>query len=109
MIETLLETERRVPTQEQIITSRESRDQIKKKSNEYRKRIYDLIQAAGGLTCDEVETTLDLRHQTASCFIRFLTQDGYLRDSGLKRHTRAGRSAIVWEVHRKHDTQLKLF
>jgi predicted transcriptional regulator len=104
-----LETEHQIPTQEAVVTSRESRDQIKHNSHQYRMKIFDLIQITGGMTCDEVEVELNMRHQTASCFIRFLTQDGYLRDSGEQRVTRAGRKAIVWKTARYGNEQLKLF
>lgn len=51
-----------------------------------------------GLTCDEVETLLNLSHQTASARIRGLRSGGWIRDSGKRRKTRRGRSAVVWEV-----------
>jgi len=63
----------------------------------------------GGKTCDEIEVELSMRHQTASCFIRVLTRDKCLRDSGKRRMTRAGRQAIVWETARYGNEQLKLF
>ncbi len=91
----MIETNRDIPTQEAIDTSVFSRDTMKNK-NQYRQRIYDFIKEQGGATCDETEQALDIRHQTASCFIRFLTQDELLRDSGDRRLTRAGRKAIVW-------------
>lgn len=90
-------TSRDIPTQESIDTSVFSRDSIKNK-NEYRQRIYNFIKEKDGATCDETEVALDIRHQTASCFIRFLTQDNHLRDSGDRRLTRAGRKAIVWII-----------
>lgn len=105
----ILETERPIPTQEQIPTSVQSRDKLKSNSHRYRMQIFDLIAMRGGLTCDEVEVELNLRHQTASCFIRFLTQDGYLRDSGDRRITRAGRKAIVWETARYGNEQMRFF
>jgi len=51
-----------------------------------------------GATCDEVEAALSLSHQTASARIRELFQDGSIRDSGLRRNTRTGRKATVWEA-----------
>lgn len=51
-----------------------------------------------GATCDEVEAALSLSHQTASARIRELFQEGSIRDSGLRRNTRTGRKATVWEA-----------
>jgi predicted ArsR family transcriptional regulator len=51
-----------------------------------------------GLTCDEVEQDLNLRHQTASARIRELAQHGLLVDSQERRRTRAGRSAAIWRA-----------
>ena len=49
-----------------------------------------------GATCDEIEQTLELTHQTASARVRELAQAGTIRDSGERRLTRSGRKAIVW-------------
>lgn len=62
------------------------------------KRVWRLIRAAGGLTCDEVEVQTGMLHQSASARIRTLAKAGYLRDSKVKRRTRTGRGAIVWMV-----------
>jgi len=90
-------TRKPVPTQIQRETCRNSARQLEPKKNKYRQMIYDFIRSTKS-TCDEIEVGLGLRHQTASCFIRFLTQDGLLRDSGDRRYTRAKRQAIVWET-----------
>lgn len=50
----------------------------------------------GGLTCDDVEKQLDMRHQTASARVNELMMDGSIIDSGLQRPTRSGANAIVW-------------
>jgi len=50
----------------------------------------------GGLTCDDVEKQLDMRHQTASARVNELMTDGSIIDSGLQRPTRSGANAIVW-------------
>lgn len=53
-----------------------------------------------GMTCDEVEVKLRMRHQTASARIRDLFLAGYIRDSGKRRRTRSKRFAIVWIARR---------
>jgi len=51
--------------------------------------------ASAGLTCDQVEELLDMRHQTASARIKELKDEGLLLDSGRRRPTRSGRKAAV--------------
>lgn len=51
-----------------------------------------------GATCDEIEVSLSLSHQTASARVRDLFQGGLIMDSGLRRKTRTGRKATVWRV-----------
>lgn len=51
-----------------------------------------------GLTCDELETLLSMSHQTASARLRDLVMRGDIQDSGKRRKTRTGRTAIVWTV-----------
>lgn len=95
------DTDENIPTGYRT-TSVESKEILADKKNDYRRKIYYAILQHGGMTCDEVEVALNIRHQTASCFIRFLTQDGWLyekrRPNGEieTRKTRSGRSAIVW-------------
>lgn len=108
MIENVLDTPAQVPTQEHIDTSRVSRDKLNKHKNDYRRKVYAFISNNMGATCEEVELGLSMRHETTSGFIRFLTQDGYLKDSGTRRQTRSGRSAIVW-IPTQAGEQLKFF
>lgn len=53
-------------------------------------------------TTDEVEVALNMSHQSASPRIWDLQGNGghpiSIRDSGIKRKTRSGRMAVVWEV-----------
>ena len=91
------DTEDRVPTGRQA-TSKVSAKEVGRKKNDYRQKIYGLIAYRGGMTCEDVESTLGIRHQTASCIIRFLTQDGFLRDSGERRRAKSGRQVIVWKT-----------
>ena len=51
-----------------------------------------------GATCDEIEVSLSLSHQTASARVRDLFQGGLIVDSGIRRKTRTGRKATVWRV-----------
>lgn len=98
--EAYIETSQIIPTRVDTPTSLESAKRFEKdhSKSKYRRAIYEFIKVRGssGATCDEVESIMNIRHQTASCFIRFLTQDNLLRDSYEKRMTRAGRRAIVW-------------
>jgi hypothetical protein len=49
-----------------------------------------------GATCDELEHTLALRHQTCGPRLRELALSGAIVDTGMRRRTRSGRKAIVW-------------
>jgi DNA adenine methylase len=62
-----------------------------------RSAVFALIsKAADGMTCDEVEVALDLKHQTASARIRELALEESIEDSGRYRLTRSGCKAVVW-------------
>ena len=65
-----------------------------------RRRVETAVQAAGpdGLTCDDLEAQLAMRHQTCSPRVYELVAQGRLLDSGFRRRTRTGRTAIVWIV-----------
>jgi predicted transcriptional regulator len=64
-------------------------------------------EAPRGLTCDEVEVYLDLRHQTASARIRGLVQVGLLAKTTSTRPTRSGRQAVVYVITEKGKAMLK--
>jgi len=87
-----------IPTQEHIDTCVFSRDKLAKNKHEYRHKIYSEILLSGGATCDEIEVALNMKHQTASCFISNLKDDELLYDTGDRRMTRYGRKAIVWKA-----------
>lgn len=61
-------------------------------------RILDVIRQSGvrGATCDEVEETTGLSHQTASARVHELMKAGRIVAAEGKRKTRAGRAATVW-------------
>jgi predicted ArsR family transcriptional regulator len=63
-----------------------------------RTRVLRVIFEHRGLTCDEVEQILGLKHQTVSARIRELYALERLVESGERRKTRSGRSAIVWRA-----------
>lgn len=68
------------------------------KTGTNRCKVLALIQAKGGMTCDEVCVYLGMLVQTATPTINSLAKDGWLRDSGTRRNTRSGNPAVVWEA-----------
>jgi predicted ArsR family transcriptional regulator len=64
-------------------------------------KVLEAIIACKDMTCDEVETHLDLSHQTASARINELAKAGYIEDSGQRRKTKHGRAAAVYVPTRK--------
>lgn len=65
-----------------------------------RTKCLDLIAQAGtaGCTCDEIEVALRMRHQSASARLRELCLMEQIRDTGVRRLTRSGRSARVYKL-----------
>jgi hypothetical protein len=65
--------------------------------------IYGAVADAGltGMTCDEVEAALDLRHQTASARVHELAAAGKFVRTLRRRRTRSGRHAAVYvaDIH----------
>lgn len=82
------------------LTSQEALKSIGEDKARIRRDVLRFIRVRGphGATCDEVEVTLNLAHQTASPRVYELHKRGSIVDSGQKRVTRAGRRAIVWVV-----------
>jgi len=78
-------------------TSHQARRSLKG-SPSLRDRVCEVVARPSGATDEEIETSLDLRHQTASARRRELVQQGRIEDSGLRRANKSGRSAIVWRV-----------
>lgn len=68
------------------------------KSGSTRLRVYEFIRDRGmsGATDDWIEHKLSLSHQSASARRRELVLGGYVQDSGMRRATRRGTTAIVW-------------
>jgi predicted transcriptional regulator len=81
-------------------TSAEAAKAIADQVESLRQQIYTLIAShPDGLTCDEVEVLLKMRHQTASARIRELIQQKRLRFKGTYRATRSGRKAWIYKVN----------
>ncbi len=58
-----------------------------------------LIQAhPAGLTCDDIEVATNTSHQSASPRLRELEALGIVRETTVKRATRSGHEAFVWEL-----------
>ena len=83
-------------------TSKAARDSVKGSTKTMQQRIFDFVAAGKryGATCDEVELETGMRHQSASARIYELRQAGKLANSGTRRKTRSGRTAIVWTLPR---------
>ncbi len=63
-----------------------------------REMVLFAVRATGdqGMTCDEAEMLLGMRHQTISARFTELRDGGWIRDSGQRRRTRSLRNAAVW-------------
>lgn len=61
-------------------------------------QIVDCLRETNGLTCDELELELARSHQSVSSAIRGGVKQGLISDGGLRRKTRSGRQAMVWEA-----------
>jgi len=59
-----------------------------------------ILNAPDGMTCDEVEEFLNMKHQTASARIRDLVLNGLVFDTKARRKIRSGRSARVYGAHK---------
>lgn len=78
-------------------TSLAAAESIAPSADSIRAKIKAFIAAqAQGATCDEIELSLDLRHQTASARVRELVLFKEIKDSGDRRETRSGRGARVY-------------
>lgn len=59
--------------------------------------VYTEVRDAGdGITCDAVEELTGMSHQTCSARITELVIEGKIRDTGMRRGTRSGRTARVY-------------
>lgn len=90
-------------------TSAQAKDSIKFDIKTLEALIHAHIFNICGATCDEIEVRYDMRHQTASARITALQKKGIIYDSGQRRKTRSGRSAIVWAISNTRDKQMYMF
>lgn len=82
-------------------TSGEAAKAMREPMRGVRRRIYNHIAAQGarGATCFEVETALQLEHQTASAAISTMANTlQCLKDGGHRRATQSGQAAIAWVI-----------
>lgn len=80
-------------------TSKAAAKSIKESASSIRAKIFVMIESSpDGMTCDEVEAKTGLLHQTASARVRELVLQKRISDSGVKRKTRSGRGAVVYEA-----------
>ena len=68
-------------------------------------RVYKCIASSlDGMTCEEVEHFIDMRHQTASARIRDLFLDNLIFDTGVRRKTSSGRTARVYMAIKRENS-----
>jgi predicted HTH transcriptional regulator len=77
-------------------TTRDAYESVNRGDDSWYRQVLGALEEAPS-TCDELEITLQGRHQTISSRIRKGVQDGYIKNTGQKRPTRTGRKAIIWE------------
>lgn len=87
------------------LTSEEAARKIEGIAGTLRHQCYQAIldRGHGGATRDEVEVETGLKHQTATARVRELVQMGVVVETGMKRDTRSGRSAVVCVAYPYRD------
>lgn len=90
----------REPPSEPVETSEAAARDARPMAGTQRRLLYDVIEnrRTVGATDDELEELTGLSHHTVSPRRRELVLAGLVRDSGYRRPTRTGRTAIVWEL-----------
>jgi hypothetical protein len=78
-------------------TSQQAADSIAPSASALRQIVLEAIRSRrrDGATCDEIEASLAMKHQTASARITELKADQSVVDSGARRRTRSNRNAAV--------------
>lgn len=81
-------------------TSEDAALSVNASASSMRTRCLELIEQSGtsGMTCDELEVAMRMRHQTCSARLRELVLTEQIYDTGVRRTTRSGRSARVYRV-----------
>jgi hypothetical protein len=81
-------------------TSKAAAESMAKPAHAIRTKIIVWFKDVGtvGMTCDELEVAMDLRHQTASARIVELVASGHLVKTERTRLTRSARSAAVYVI-----------
>jgi predicted transcriptional regulator len=79
-------------------TSMEAWESIANCAGKIRKRVFDFIQEQGRASCEEIEISLCLSHQTASARLSELKRDGFIKICTQRARTRSGRSARIYEA-----------
>lgn len=77
-------------------TSHEAAESMKPHHSRLANDCLAYIKLEGDATCWEIEQALEMSHQTASARLWELRRAGVIQDTGRRRKTGSGRSAIVW-------------
>ena len=78
-------------------TSRAAAESIStKRLGDLHRSVWKHINSVGGATDEEATEALALRPNTYRPRRVELMEQGYVKDSGQRRHTASGRSAVVW-------------
>lgn len=68
------------------------------RSGTQRRKVYDYLVSSGGATDEEVQIALGINHNSQTPRRLELVEAGLVVDSGQRRATISGASAIVWKV-----------
>lgn len=80
-------------------TSRESAVRATPIQGSTRYRIIKVLASTpSGHTDEDLEQIIGGRHQTVSSARNWLVEAGWVRDTGLRAQTKAGRDAVLWEI-----------
>lgn len=85
-------------------TSRAAADEITPHLGRLQKLVLNVLaQAVEGLTDEEIQLALGMDGSTERPRRVWLTQKGFVEDSGNKKRTRSGRLAVVWRWTGKNN------
>ena len=91
--------EPRPPAQAHSDTSTAAAEEIAPKAVRLRGVVLAFIKGAGGATDEEISTGTGLPPNTSRPRRVELVDMGLVRDSGTRRKTASGRSAVVWTIN----------